>query len=579
MDGRRLARSLFLGFSILLAGSSAFAQDEGFAINRFEPAERGSDWFTQDSLNISGHPRLALGLTLDWAHKPLVLYDANGDEVSAILRDQVFAHLGASITLIERLRLGINLPVGLYSGGDAGNLGGTTFDATDGATFGDVRLGADYLLYGKYRSPFSVAAGAWFWIPTGSQERFSGDGKVRLSPHVLVAGDIDMFAYAARMSVDYRAQKQTFGDSEIGSDLSLGASAGVRLIDDKLLLGPELNMTTSIAAADSFFGRTTTPFELIFGGHYTFLEEFKVGAGFGPGLSRGLGTPEWRGLLSFDWIQAVDEPEKAVTEPSDRDGDGIYDEDDACPRKKGIASDDPKAHGCPPPPDSDGDGIIDDDDACPEEPGVPSDDPKKNGCPLPGDADKDGIIDAEDACPNEPGIKTDDPKTNGCPAPKDTDEDTILDPEDACPTVKGPKNDNSKKNGCPEARIEKGQIRIIERVEFEYNSSKIQKGSERVLQAVFDILKEHPDIDKLSIEGHTDDRGNDQYNKHLSARRAEAVLKWFTARGIAKNRLSSVGYGEERPIASNETEEGRQDNRRVEFHIVEEGEKPAKNQP
>lgn len=576
MSCRRVVRSLFLGSSVVLISAPALSDNEGFAINRFEPAERGSDWFSQDSLNIAGHPRLAAGMTLDWAHKPLVLYDENGDEVSAILRDQVFAHLGASITLYERLRLGLNLPVGLYSGGDAGDLGGTTFDATDGATFGDIRLGADYLLFGEYRSPFSVAAGAWFWIPTGSQDRFSGDGKVRLSPHVLVAGDIDMFAYAARMSVDYRAQRQTFGDSELGSDLSLGASAGVRLVDDKLLLGPELNMTTSIASGESFFGRTTTPFELIFGGHYELVPGLRVGLGFGPGLSRGLGTPEYRGLLSVDWIQPIEEKPVAEPLPSDRDGDGIFDADDACPREKGIATDDPKTHGCPPPPDRDGDGIIDEEDACPDEPGVASDDPKKNGCPLPADADSDGILDVDDACPNEPGVKTEDPKTNGCPPPKDTDEDTIFDPQDACPTVKGKPNDDPKKHGCPSARVEKGQIRIIERVEFEYNSSRIQKDSERVLEAVLEILKERPDITKLSIEGHTDDRGNDQYNKNLSARRAESVQKWFVARGIATKRLSSAGFGKERPIDSNETEEGRQNNRRVEFHIIEVDGKPVK---
>ncbi len=111
-----------LSFAVVSVSSFAFADDEGFAINRFEPAERGSDWFTQDALNIQGHPRLAVGLTLDWAHKPLVLYDANGDEAAAIVKDQVFAHIGASINLFERLRLGLTMPVALYSGGDAGQL-------------------------------------------------------------------------------------------------------------------------------------------------------------------------------------------------------------------------------------------------------------------------------------------------------------------------------------------------------------------------------------------------------------------------------------------------------------------------
>lgn len=576
MDSRRVARALFLSLAGSLLSDAAFAQDEGFAINRFEPAERGSDWFTQDSLNISGHGRVAVGATLDWAHKPLVLYDENGDEVSAILRDQVFLHMGGSVTLSDRIRVGLNLPVAFYSGGDTGSLGGTTFDATDGAALGDVRLGMDALLLGEYRSPFSVAAGAWIWFPTGSQERFSGDGNIRLSPHVLVGGDIDMFTYAGRVAFDYRANRQSFGGSEIGSDISLGASAGVRLLDDALLVGPELNLTTSTAASESFFGRTTTPLELIFGGHYSFLEDFRVGAGFGPGLSRGLGTPEWRGLLSFDWIQPVKAALNVDEGPKDRDGDGIYDDQDACPSKKGIATDDPNTNGCPPPPDRDGDGIIDRKDACPDEPGVASEDKEKNGCPLPKDADSDGVLDVEDACPNEPGVRTDDPKTNGCPAPKDSDKDAITDDVDACPEIKGKPNNDPKKHGCPEARVEQGQIRIIERVEFEYNSAKIEKSSEHVLQAVLELLKERADITKLGIEGHTDNKGNVWYNKNLSARRADAVKEWFVARGITQTRLSAAGFGQERPIDSNDTEQGRQNNRRVEFHIIEVEGQPVK---
>lgn len=570
---RRDARLRFLlPLSIGLCSSSALADDEGFAINRFEPAERGSDWFTQDSLNIAGHPRFAAGMTLDWAHKPLVLYDEDGEEVSSILKNQVFAHLGGSVALYERFRIGLSLPVGLYSGGDAGELGGTTFDAADGATIGDLRLGADALLWGKYRSPFAVGAGLSLWLPTGSQDRFSGDGKVRLSPHAMVAGDIDIFAYAARLAVDYRAQNQSFGGSEIGSDLSLGASAGVRLVDKKLLVGPELTLTTSLASGESFFGRTTTPFELLFGAHYDLFRDFRVGAAFGPGLSRGLGTPEYRGLLSIDWVQHEEEAPRA---PEDRDGDGIVDAEDSCPDEYGVKTNDPKTHGCaPPPPDRDGDGVIDKEDACPDVAGVETDDKKTNGCPP--DTDKDGVLDITDACPSEAGVETDDPKTTGCPAPKDTDQDTILDEQDACPELKGKPNDDPKKHGCPEARVEKGQIRIIERVEFESRSAELQKGSDRVLEAVLAILSERKDIQGLEIEGHTDDRGDNDYNKRLSTQRAETVQKWFIARGIDKSRLSAKGFGEERPIDDNGTEEGRKNNRRVEFHIREAEDKAGK---
>jgi OmpA-OmpF porin, OOP family len=94
------------------------------------------------------------------------------------------------------------------------------------------------------------------------------------------------------------------------------------------------------------------------------------------------------------------------------------------------------------------------------------------------------------------------------------------------------------------------------------------------LNAVTKILDEHPEITKIGIEGHTDNRGAAAYNKRLSERRAASVVKWLVARGVAKSRLSSAGYGMERPIDSNDTDEGRQANRRVEFHIQEMDGKP-----
>ena len=249
------------------------------------------------------------------------------------------------------------------------------------------------------------------------------------------------------------------------------------------------------------------------------------------------------------------------------------DADDACPDEPGVKSEDPKKNGCPLPGDRDKDGILDTDDACPDEPGVKSEDPEKNGCPRP-DTDKDGIFDDEDACVNEPGIKTTDPLTNGCPPPKDTDKDTIIDPEDACPEVPGPRNEDRKKNGCPAARVEQGQIKILERVEFENNSAKIRPQSDTILQAVLTVMTEHPEFTKLSVEGHTDNRGGAGHNLDLSRRRAASVMKWLTDHGIAKTRLSSKGLGMQKPIDSNDSDAGRQNNRRVEFHILEKDGQP-----
>jgi outer membrane protein OmpA-like peptidoglycan-associated protein len=223
-----------------------------------------------------------------------------------------------------------------------------------------------------------------------------------------------------------------------------------------------------------------------------------------------------------------------------------------------------------PPPDRDKDGIIDREDACPDTPGVKTDDPKTNGCPPPPpDRDKDGVVDSEDACPDTPGVKTDDPKTNGCPPDPDRDKDGIPNEEDACPDTPGPKNADPKKNGCPMAFVQGKQIKILQQVKFATNSSKIVPGKESldVLNAVLDVLNQHPEIARVRVEGHTDDRGAAAYNKTLSGQRAASVVNWLVQHGIDKSRLSSVGWGLEKPIDTNDTPEGRTNNRRVEFHI------------
>ena len=258
--------------------------------------------------------------------------------------------------------------------------------------------------------------------------------------------------------------------------------------------------------------------------------------------------------------------------PPDRDGDGILDPDDACPDVKGIHTDNPKTNGCP---DRDGDGIVDAEDACPDVKGVRTSDPKTNGCPP--DRDADGITDAEDACPDLAGARDSDPKKNGCPP--DRDGDGIPDAEDACPDVPGVKTNDPATNGCPEKTVTviKDEIFILEQVQFDVNKATIKPVSNKLLDEVAAVLKEHPEILRLEVQGHTDNTGSATWNKTLSGQRAEAVRKALVARKIKDGRMTSKGYGQEKPIADNGTDEGRAKNRRVQFIIVEK--KAAKPAP
>jgi OOP family OmpA-OmpF porin len=526
-----LALTLALTLSFSSASVRAQSVSGGFALDRFEPSERGSEWFSQDSLDLRGHLRPAIGLIADYGYKPLVVYDAKGDEVRPLVEHQLFLHAGASLVLWERLRLAANLPFSPLVRGHESLAGVQTYPVDESVSLGDVRLAADLRLFGQHRGPITMALGARVWLPTGKRGSFSGDGKVRVSPQLAIAGELALFNYAARVGFNYRALDGSFSGSDIGSELTFGVSAGLRLAKGMLLIGPELYGSTVIEGG--LFRQRGTPLEGIFGAHYTIARQVRIGAGAGAGFTQGFGAPEVRALASVEWAPMMPE------EPKDRDHDGILDRVDACP----------------------------------DEPGIASDDPKKNGCPL-RDRDGDSILDDVDACPDEPGVASDDPAKNGCPV-RDRDGDGILDDDDACPDVAGPKNDDPAKNGCPPARIERGQIRILEQVQFRFGSAEILPVSDGILTAVLHIFEQHPEVTKVSVEGHTDNVGGAKYNKGLSEQRVLSVLSWLTSHGVEPIRLTSAGFGLERPIASNETEEGRQQNRRVEFHIKTVDDKPV----
>jgi OmpA-OmpF porin, OOP family len=199
------------------------------------------------------------------------------------------------------------------------------------------------------------------------------------------------------------------------------------------------------------------------------------------------------------------------------------------------------ADGCPL--DADGDGVPDGLDRCPDSPpGLPV---GPDGCPL--DSDGDGIPDHLDECPNTPpGAKV---LPNGCALEGDCRRPRPGEQVDA--------------NGCAIDRSF-----ILRGVKFEFDSDRLTPEAREILNDVAETLKAYPNID-VELEGHTDAIGSDNYNLGLSERRANSVKAYLEGRGIPARRMRPVGYGESQPIASNDTDEGREENRRVELTVIE----------
>lgn len=236
----------------------------------------------------------------------------------------------------------------------------------------------------------------------------------------------------------------------------------------------------------------------------------------------------------------------------DDDQDGVHNCYDKCPDTPlGVQVDN---CGCPI--DSDKDGVADYLDKCPDTPaGVQVD---ANGCPV--DSDKDGVADYLDKCPNTPmGIKVDE---NGCPL--DSDGDGINDVDDKCPDKPGP----ASNFGCPELKKEVRNLfkKAMNGIQFETGKDIIKKISYPILDQIVAVMELNEEYN-LTISGHTDNVGNDDLNMDLSQRRAASVRQYLINKGIDEKRLTSIGYGETKPIADNKTSKGRALNRRVEFEI------------
>jgi len=252
----------------------------------------------------------------------------------------------------------------------------------------------------------------------------------------------------------------------------------------------------------------------------------------------------------------------------DADGDGVSDKNDECPDVPGLK----EFNGCP---DSDGDGIPDHKDRCPDEAGTP----ELNGCP---DSDGDGIADIDDACPNKAGTS----EMNGCP---DTDGDGVADNIDRCPDTAGPSENSGcpwadrdndgvpdkddrcpdtagtiKSNGCPDEPTD--LINFIKsdenRILFHASSSKIDKTDQIIIDKIKSLLDQYPKA-SIVIEGRASSDGSEAYNQTLSEKRALAVKSYLVEQGIAEERLSTVGYGENNPVDTNSTVSGRAKNRSV----------------
>lgn len=359
----RFLKCVFLSVCLLGMPHASHA-DPGPVVDGAEPAERGSDWYVSDSLDYRGAHRVAVGLLGDWAYRPLTVDDTSAAPRRELLTDRVLVRVGATVVLADRFRLGVHVPMSLFD-----NPGPSAAAGSSAPSFGDLRLESSARVYGEFGAPLTVALGARTYLPTGSVDDFMGAGCVRVEPRAALAGTYRALVYAAGVGAQLRGCRGELVERGMGSELLYNAAIGVK-VNDRVVLGPELFGRTAIQGDATWFGRRSSPVELLLGAHLRVSDDMMVGTAIGHGLGPADLAPTLRMLVVVDYA-----PDVCV----DKDGDGICASEDACPELDGVPSADPKRHGCPA--DSDGDGVLDHEDVCPYTPGVVRGPPETRGCP------------------------------------------------------------------------------------------------------------------------------------------------------------------------------------------------------
>ena len=571
----------WVGAGAAFGAASVDAQTPGFVLSQFRAAETSNDGLQLSSPGSLGHLDFGARLSVDYSLNPLVLETRLGDastERQAIVEHLLSANLGLAFGLFVRVVMYGGVPVTLWSVGSSG--GG--LPGADGTAAGDPYLGVRVRLLGERNDVFALGIQLGLTFPMGDAvaptQLFSGERAVTFLPRVM--GEIRLLENRLRilLNVGARVRESTdLGNLRVGHELTFGAGLiGVAVPEVLDVVAEVVGATgfTSSMGRGGFFGRENTPVEVIAGVRVHPACEWEIGLAGGTGLSRGYGASDVRGVLQLGYAHdahcRISEAVEAVpTEPGvvrvlDRDGDHVPDALDACAAAAEDVDGFDDADGCPDP-DNDGDGVLDVADGAPMDPEDADAFQDSDGVPD-SDNDQDGVLDGVDGAPLEPEDRDGFQDADGVPEP-DNDHDGVLDAADACPLAPG----RAEENGCPRSirfDAEAGTIVILERVEFATGRDVILDRSFPILEEVRAVLAANPQLTSMRIEGHTDDRGVDARNLQLSWRRASSVERWLTAHEIASSRLEAWGCGELHPAQTNQTADGRQTNRRVEFHIL-----------
>ncbi|HEX2733289.1 MAG TPA: OmpA family protein [Polyangiaceae bacterium] len=532
-------------------------------IDTYDAPVSGSDLLQTPRAHAElGHLQPFGRLSLAYNDDPLVWRDGSGNQ-TRVIHQQFGAYGAIGLALWRRLQIAALIPL-YYQAGDERSVS----PSADGFALGDAALDLRFALL-QQSDVIELALASRIALPIGDRDRFVGDGHTAATLGAIVSREFGKNGVLLTSNISANVRNRSAWNGDQGtSEALLGLGVALPIADAFALTG-EGAIATQFS---HFLGGAATPASLLAGARYH-LGSWMTGLGIGPGLSRGVGTPDFRIVGMIGTNSEVAEPAPTAinpeheSKPSDSDGDGIADVKDACPQEAEDNDHFKDEDGCPEL-DDDRDGIPDAVDKCRLEPEDRDAFEDEDGC-AESDNDQDGIADGIDACPLQAEDKDAFKDEDGCPE-ADNDEDGIADAGDKCPNEKETANGIDDEDGCPDLlRVEQEQIRTLEPIYFERGSDRLQARSLPLVKELASVIASREDLGMISIEGHTDNAGGERANQVLSQKRAETIKNTLVENGVPVSRLTAIGYGEMRPIASNETRQGREQNRRVEFRLAD----------
>ncbi|MDP2344318.1 MAG: OmpA family protein [Deltaproteobacteria bacterium] len=605
-----------------------------FPSERLEPAVDKEGIINTSWASVPEHLAWDAAMLLGYSNDPLFTYTLSSggqplDRKDVLVENRLTGHLTGAIALFDWVQLGLEVPVLLFQQRDETRVPGEDAGAVGVSGFGDLRIYPKArILRQRDGAPLDIGLQIPVSLPTGQATDYFGEQGFTFSPTLLASREWEVgggiLRAAGNIGTRMRTEDAALPDGQNVASTELLTRVGVGYVME-VSEGHPTEIALGLASAATIAGfleeiPVRNPSEILGEVDYTISGPLSAFAGGAVGVVAGAGGPDFRvfGGVRF-----------ASRSPADKDGDGILDKTDKCTTKPENKNGFEDEDGCPDTEDTDGDGNRDDtdkcineaedkdgfedDDGCPDldhdKDGIPNDADKcvdqpedkdtfedDDGCPEE-DNDKDGVLDGADKCIDVPEDKDGFQDDDGCPD-DDNDADGLKDGADRCPLEAGPRENH----GCPDAdrdgdtvvdRLdncpdEKGdpsnagcvvkqlvilkaeKIEILDKVFFKTGKDVIEKKSFPLLDNIVTVLKSHPEIQHIRVEGHTDDVGTPESNKDLSDRRAKSVAVYLTSKGLEASRVVGVGYGLEKPIADNASEDGKAQNRRVEFVIVQE---------